>query len=306
MGQPRLAANEEGRMAHAKVDCVLDIRAALGECPIWCERQQALFWVDINAGLLNRFDPSTGINTSWRFDEPIGSFALCQDDRFVVALKSGLHRFEPKSAALTPLAKPEADKPGNRLNDGRCDYTGRLWVGSMADPPDPARPSGTLYRFDAEQRCTPMVSGLVVSNGLAFSPDGRILYHSDSHVSVRTIWAWDLDPDGNISNRRVFVDTHGMPGRPDGGAIDADGCYWMAANDGWEVVRFTPAGAIDRRIPVPVAKPSMLTFGGPKFDTLYIASIRPEGIDLSNQPQAGSLFAVAPGVTGLPEPRYRG
>jgi sugar lactone lactonase YvrE len=145
-----------------------------------------------------------------------------------------------------------------------------------------------------------------VSNGLAFSPDGRTLYHSDSYAAVRTIWAWDLHPDdGSISNRRVFVDTRGMPGRPDGGAVDADGCYWMAANDGWELVRFTPKGRIDRRIKLPIAKPSMPAFGGAKLDIIYVTSIRPSS-GLEQQPQAGSLFAVAAGVTGLPEPRYKG
>jgi sugar lactone lactonase YvrE len=152
-----------------------------------------------------------------------------------------------------------------------------------------------------------MAGGLHVANGLAFSPDGRTLYHSDSFAAVRTIWAWDFDADrGTIANRRVFVDTHGMPGRPDGGAVDADGCYWTAANDGWELVRFTPAGKVDRRIALPVAKPSMLAFGGERLDVIYVTSIRPRNTDLSDQPQAGSLFAVEAGIQGLPEPLFAG
>ena len=294
-------------MGQVSVTCVLDIRAELGECPLWCSSEQALYWVDIYEGKLNRFDPSSGRNRTWTLPEPIGSFALCADGAALLALKSGLYRYDLKSEALEPLAQPEAHLPNNRLNDGRCDFQGRFWIGSMQDPVDPDHPAGTLYRFGPNNQCMPAVGGLFVSNGLAFSPDGRTLYHSDSYPSVRTIWAWDLDTsEGKLANRRVFVDTKGMPGRPDGGAVDADGCYWMAANDGWEIVRFTPTGKVDRRIALPVAKPSMLAFGGPHLDVIYVTSIRPRGIDLQDQPQAGSLFAVEAGVTGLPEPRFAG
>lgn len=293
-------------MSEPAVDCVLDIRADIGECPTWSAEEQALYWVDIPKGRLNRFTPETGANTVWSFWEPLGSFALCTDGTVLLALKSGLWRYDLETRQATPLARPEPHLPNNRLNDGRCDAQGRFWVGSMEDPVDPGRKQGTLYCFDADHRCMPMVHDLFVSNGLAFSPDGRTLYHSDSYAVVRTIWAWDLDPDdGAISNRRTFVDTHGMPGRPDGGAVDADGCYWMAANDGWELVRFTPKGRIDRRIKLPIAKPSMMAFGGPKLDIIYVTSIRPSS-GLEQQPQAGSLFAIEAGVAGLPEPRYKG
>lgn len=294
-------------MPEASAECVLDAKAGVGECPLWCELEQALYWVDIYPGKLNRFDPSTGRNQAWTLPEPIGSFALCLDGAVLVALKSGLFRFDLTSQALESLACPEAHPAENRLNDGRCDRQGRFWVGSMQDPVNAARPAGTLYRFGPKNQCEPLVDGLFVSNGLAFSPDGTRLYHSDSYPSVRTIWSWDIDPlDGSLSNRQTFVDTHGMAGRPDGGAVDADGCYWMAANDGWEIVRFSPAGKVDRRIGVPVAKPTMLAFGGPRLDVIYVTSIRPDGVDLADQPQAGGLFAIEAGVTGLPEPRFAG
>ncbi|MGE0241695.1 MAG: SMP-30/gluconolactonase/LRE family protein [Parvibaculaceae bacterium] len=288
------------------VECVLDIRAELGECPVWSAVESALYWIDIYAGRLNRFDPATGRNHAWTVPEPIGSFALCEDGAVLLALKSGLWRHDLATGQRTPLAQPETHLANNRLNDGRCDRQGRFWVGSMEDPVDPLGPKGSLYRFTADRQCRHMVGGLFVANGLAFSPDGRILYHSDSFKAVRRIWAWDLDiDDGVISNRRLFVDTEGMPGRPDGGAVDADGCYWMAGNDGWEIVRFTPQGKIDRRIALPVAKPSMLAFGGPRLDVIYVTSIRPAN-GLEDQPMAGSLFAVEAGVAGLPEPRFRG
>lgn len=290
----------------ADVECVLDIRAELGECPVWSVEENALYWIDIYVGQLNRFDPATGQNRIWTLPEAIGSFALCTDDTALLALKSGLWRYDLETEQLTSLARPEAHLPRNRLNDGRCDPQGRFWVGSMEDPVNPVEPKGSLYRFDAGHQCSHVVGGLFVANGLAFSPNGRTLYHSDSFKAVRTIWAWDFDSDdGAISNRRVFVDTNDMPGRPDGGAVDAHGCYWMAGNDGWEIVRFTPKGKIDRRIKLPVAKPSMLAFGGPRLDVIYVTSIRPAS-GLEEQPLAGGLFAVSAGITGLPEPRYKG
>ena len=165
----------------------------------------------------------------------------------------------------------------------------------------PAQPEPVLGRSQqgvAEPLRSKLGEERVLVNGLAFSPEGRILYHSDSYPTVRTVWAWDFDPaDGRISNRRVFIDTHGMPGRPDGGCCDADGCYWMTGNDGWEILRLTPAGRVDRRIALPIAKPSMVAFGGRALDVLYITSIRPA--DVTAQPQAGSLFALRPGTRDL-------
>lgn len=294
-------------MKNPSVECVLDIKADVGECPVWCTRTSSLYWVDVYAGRLNRFDPSTGANEVWTFAEPIASYALCEaDNEVIVALGSGLYRYNLVTRDLTMLVQPERGLTGNRMNDGRCDRAGRFWVGSMTDPPDPGHPRGTLYCYDGRS-CEARIGGLIISNGLAFSPDERTMYHSDSHASVRTIWAWDLDPDsGTITNRRVFVDTHGMPGRPDGGAVDADGCYWSAAIDGWEIVRFAPDGAIVQRIAVPVAKPTMLAFGGDRLDTIFVTSLRLGVSDVAGQPMAGSLFAVQAGVRGVDEPRFAG
>ena len=265
-------------MGQPAVDCVLDIRAGSANARSGAPKEQALYWVDIYEGRLNRFDPSTGANRVWTLPEPIGSFAL------VPRRRGACWRSNPACGAMiskpkqrTALAQPEAHLPRNRLNDGRCDRQGRFWIGSMEDPVNPTQAARRALPF----RCR---SPLHAGGRADFSsptdlPSARMAASSiiPIHIAaVRTIWAWDLDPDdGVIGNRRVFVDTHGMPGRPDGGAVDADGCYWMAANDGWEIVRFTPDGRVDRRIKLPVAKPSMLAFGGPKLDTIYITSIRP-------------------------------
>jgi sugar lactone lactonase YvrE len=170
---------------------------------------------------------------------------------------------------------------------------------------------GALYRYDAQNPndasvLAPQLQELVVPNGLAFSPDGRTLYLSDSHPSRQLIWAFDYDIDsGTPHNRRVFVDMNDHPGRPDGAAVDSHGCYWICAIDAGLVLRFTPQGKLDRALPVPVKKPTMCAFGGPRLDTLFVTSIRPQGIDLADQPLAGGVFALNPGVQGLPEPKAR-
>jgi sugar lactone lactonase YvrE len=168
-----------------------------------------------------------------------------------------------------------------------------------------AQSVGLVYALEDDGTLRPLVDGLIVSNGMAFSPDGRTMYLSDSHPQVQCIWSFDYDIDtGMPSNRRLFVDMKPLPGRPDGAAIDEDGCYWICANDAGLVHRFTPAGELDRSLELPVKKPAMCAFGGPQLDTLYVTSIRPEGIDLSDQPLAGGVFAVRPGVRGLVEPEF--
>ena len=165
-----------------------------------------------------------------------------------------------------------------------------------------AQPVGVLYALEASGAVTPLIDELIVPNGLAFSPDGRTMYLSDSHPKSQQIWAFDYDiATGKPSNRRLFVDMTALPGRPDGAAVDEEGCYWICGNDAGLVHRFTPAGKLDRSLELPVKKPAMCAFGGPQLDTLYVATIRPDGIDLSDQPLAGGLFALRPGVRGLAE-----
>ena len=165
-------------------------------------------------------------------------------------------------------------------------------------------PVGAMYRYNAGQTepLTAQLQGLIVPNGLAFSPDGKTLYLSDSHPDVQKIWAFDYDTDtGTPHNRRLFVDMGEHPGRPDGAAVDAEGCYWICGNDAGLIHRFTPQGKLDRSLTVPVKKPAMCAFGGADLDTLFVTSIRPAG-DLADQPLAGGVFALRPGVKGLPEP----
>jgi sugar lactone lactonase YvrE len=210
--------------------------------------------------------------------------------------------------STTRLAGVQHGAGNMRFNAGRCDRQGRFWAGTMVMDMAAGTPAGALYRLDESADSESLKAHLqdfIVPNGLGFSPDGSTLYLSDSHPSVQAIWAFDYDIDsGTPSNRRLFVDMNQHPGRPDGAAVDVDGCYWICGNDAGLVHRFTPDGRLDRSLQVPVKKPAMCAFGGSGLDTLFVTSIRPGG-DLTDQPLAGGVFALQPGVAGLEEPRYR-
>ena len=195
-----------------EVRCVLDAQALLGECPVWSAEEGALYWVDILAPALHRLDPATGTRHSWPMPQSIGSFGLRERGGAVVALRSGFHLFDFVAGRLTFIAHPEPDLPGNRLNDGKVAPDGRFWAGTM-DEASLSRPTGALYRLDPDGTCRRMVEGLIVSNGLAWSADGRTMFHSDSKAQV--IWAYDYDPaSGDIAN----------PGRRTAGSTAGSSC----------------------------------------------------------------------------------
>lgn len=281
-----------------KVDILLRANAQVGESPVWCDRHQVLWWVDIGAGSLNRYNPASGQNQDWQMGRAVACIALTGGDDLVLGLEDGFYRFSPDTCALSLLAEPEADRPGNRPNDSAMGRDGRLYFGTMKTQPD-GQPGGALYRLDPDGGVTRLLDGLHVSNGLAVSPDGGTLYLSDSWKDVRRIWAFDLDANGNLSNRREYFDTTTRPGRPDGGCVDAEGYYWSAAIDGGQLLRISPAGEVDRVVEMPVKKPTKPCFGGPDLDVLYVTSLGAT----DNSPNAGALMALRPGVTGLPEPR---
>ena len=288
-------------------------RSSVGECPVWRAAERALYWIDIPAQTLVRYVPDTARRTEWSLPERIGSFAFARDGGVLAALETGLFAVtldEPApnaragEASVRLLAEVAHEAARMRFNDGRCDRQGRFWSGTMVQ--DAAAPdhAGKLYRYTAQDGLSaPVVNGLCTQNGLAWSPDGRTMYLSDSHASSRLIWAFDYDIDDGVpTNRRVFADLHDYTGRPDGAAVDADGCYWICANDAGRVLRFTPEGRLERSVAVPVAKPSMCAFGGTNLDMLFVTTICP--------PQPGELdglvFAIDAGVRGLPEPEFAG
>lgn len=292
----------------ANAELVVDARNAVGESPVWHEGEQALYWVDIPARALCRWQAATDAVTTWLAPEMLGCIARgARAGQWLAALESGVFELQAMADGQLQsrsLASVQHAQPGMRFNDGRCDRQGRFWAGTMVMDMGLAAPAGALYRYDAAGLAQ-VLPGFITPNGQGFSPDGRTMYVSDSHPAVQTIWAFDYDTaSGTPTRRRVFVDMKAHPGRPDGAAVDEDGCYWICANDAGLVHRFTPDGRLDRSLAVPVKKPAMCAFGGAGLDTLYVTSIRPGGVDLSDQPLAGGLFALRPGVRGLPEPAF--
>lgn len=285
-----------------QVECVVKGEDRLGECPLWCEREQVLWWIDSRAPSLKRWDPSAGGVRVLALPSVVGSVAFRERGGMLAALQTGIHFLDPATGVLETAAQPEAHLPENRFNDGRCDRAGRFWAGTMSDAR--REPSGSLYRLAANLECTRMRGDIVVPNSIAWSPDDRTMYFADTHRT--RIWAFDYDlADGAISNERVLAEGGG---RPDGSCVDADGGLWNAEYGGWRIVRHAPDGRIDRVIEMPVANPTCCCFGGAALDTLYVTSatqrLTPE--DRAKQPLAGSVFAVRPGVNGLPEARFAG
>ncbi|MDE0303930.1 MAG: SMP-30/gluconolactonase/LRE family protein [Albidovulum sp.] len=289
------------------IECVVDSRSTVGEGAFWDEKEGCLWWVDIPSGIVNRFDPSTHSNEIFQFGEPVGCVVPRESGGLVVAAKSGLYHFDPNSNRRIEIGDPEADKPGNRFNDGGTDRQGRFWAGTMREVAPPS-PDGAFYRLDSDGSIWKGIGGFFTTNGLAFSPDGKTMYAADSNKGVRSIWQFRYDTDDGVpSERRLFFDTSSSPWRPDGATIDEDGCYWFAGIDGWQVVRVTPRGVVDRTIDLPVERPTKPMFGGTRLDTMYVTSLSLGLKPGSIQPQAGSLFAISGhGARGIPEKRFRG
>ncbi len=286
-------------------ECVLDIKASLGECPTWSVDGQSLYWVDINAPSLNRFDPLTGKNIAWPMPEAIGCFALRDRGSFVAALRSGIWLVGANGKLEHKIAAAPYDPAHHRFNDGRADAQGRFWAGSMNEKRDAA--SAMLYRLDASLALTPVLSDITIANGLAWSPDSRTMYHADT--PTRTIHAWDFDPaTGTVANRRVFAQFSAATDRPDGGAVDREGCYWSAFYGGGKVVRLSPRGETLAEFPVPATCPTMCAFGGPDLKTLFVTTARQrrEAEELARLPQSGGIFAMRVDVPGMPEPKFAG
>ena len=292
----------------SSAELVLDARHGTGESPVWHVGEQALYWVDIPGKTINRWSPADG-HRQWATQEmPACIAATAIPGQWIAGMESGVFALQLQDdgqAMATRLVEVAHAAPAMRFNDGRCDRQGRLWAGSMCLDMAAGIRAGAWYRLaQGETALPPQMADFIVPNGLAFSPDGKTMYVSDSHPTVQQVWAFDYDTgSGTPSNRRLFIDMNAFPGRPDGAAMDVDGCYWICGNDAGLVHRFTPDGRLDKSLAVPVKKPAMCAFGGPRLDTLYVTSIRPGG-DLSDQPLAGGVFALQPGTQGLPEPVF--
>lgn len=290
------------------VECVVDAGALLGECPLWSDPEQLLYWVDIDGKKIHRFNPATGADEARDIGRRPGSIALTDSPgRLLLATEHELAWFDWETGTVEAWVDLEPAGTGNRLNDGRCDPVGRFWVGSMFERASEGRFSGLLHRVEPDGSSTTTRSRIGVANGLAFSPDGQTMYFADTLHD--TVWEYDYDTEtGRASNERLFIDFTGQPGRPDGACVDAEGGYWVACVYGGAVMRFTPHGTLDRKIELPVHKPTMPAFGGRGLAVLFVTSIGAGGsiqVEVRER-HAGGLFAIEPGVTGLTEPTFGG
>ena len=292
-------------MAASPFRCVLDIKASLGECPVWSTAEQALYWVDINAPSLNRFDPATGRNTAMPMPEAIGCFALRRAGGFVVALRNGLWLARADGTLDRKVSDAPYDRAHHRFNDGRCDARGRFFAGTMNERRDAK--SAVLIRLDPDLRVTQVLDDIKISNGLAWSPDGRTMYHADTPTHTVRTFAYDPD-SGTASRPRVFAQWTGENDRPDGAAVDSAGNYWSAFYRGGKVVKVAPNGSVLAEYATPALCPTMCAFGGYDLRTLYVTSARQlrDADELARLPQSGGIFALAVDTPGLPEPQFAG
>ena len=272
--------------------------ALIGENPLWSAREACLYWVDIEGRAVHRYDPGRAENETVAMATRPGSLAMTErPGHLLVATEHEVVWLDFTTGVVTPWRGVEAAGTGNRLNDGRTDPSGRFWVGSMFEDAEAGQSTGYLHRIDPDGSVHTKRGGIGISNGLAFSLDGRTLYHADSFE--RTVWAYRYDPEtGRAHDRAVFIELGDLAGFPDGACVDVDGCYWMAAVHGWSLHRFTPDGRHDRTIAMPVARPTMPAFGGPDLDVLYVTSLSDAGPVDTDDAEAGALFALDVGTGG--------
>lgn len=282
----------------------VDPANTLGECPVWDPVEQSLHWIDVLEKALFRLD-AHGAMRRWDLQDHPGSIALRRDGGVLIAFRRGLCLFDTATGKETPIPCPGVDFTRERFNDGACDPRGRFWVGTLDRRL--SEPNGGLFCLDETLVLRKAADGVTISNGIAWSPDGGTLHHTDSFT--RRIHAYDFDPaSGAISGRRVFADFAGLEGTPDGCAMDLDGRLWVVEAHGARLIVLAPNGSVEAVIPSPAARPSSLAFGGADMRTLFLTSMRhdlpPEA--LARSPSSGAVFSARTGTIGMEQPRFAG
>lgn len=288
------------------VELVIDAKAMLGEGPIWDQREECLYWVDITANSLHRFDPETGKNTTIKTDQMIGAAARKAAGGFISAMHHGIYILDEQGKRVETLGDPESHLPNNRFNDGKCDRLGRFWAGTLAM--DGSNEAAALYRIDLDGKITKMLDGVTTSNGLAWSPDHTTFYYIDT--DTKTVWAFDYEEEeGTISNRRAAAVIPEDDGFPDGMTIDEEGMLWVAHWGGYKVSRIDPqTGKTLQQISIPAKQVTSCCFGGRNLDELYVTSAR-TGLDdaeLQRYPHSGGVFRIKLSVKGSPTYYFKG
>lgn len=290
------------------VQCVIHAKAQLGEGACWDPAEQCLWWLDIWGQKIHRYEPVSGRKQS--FDTPRRPACLAVRKRggLAVAMGDGFHSFDPANGEFRSLIDVEADIPETRMNDGRTDRQGRFWSGSVFESEGkPPQPLAALYRLNTDLSVAKVADRIVCFNGLAWSPDSRTLYWTDS--ATPRVHACDFDPaTGDIANERIFVDLSADDAVGDGATVDAEGAYWLTLPFKGKVQRFDPQGKLMQTVHLPVDAPTCCEFGGPDLDILYItsATLNRTPAELKDQPWAGAVLAVEVGVRGLPSRPFEG
>jgi len=284
---------------------VVDERDMIGEGPVWDAPQASLLWTDIAGRRIHRLDPASGALWTRELEQMAGAVLPRASGGLALCLQDGLYLTDTDQGEPRLLCAIEADDEITRSNDFKTDRLGRLWGGTMAI--DGRADAGAFYRIDPDGTVVTIASPTTVSNGIEWSLDGSLMYYIDTATGRMDVFDFDLDA-GSALNRRPFVEFDESFGIPDGMTIDAEGCLWVAFYDGWAVRRFTPSGALDRTIKLPAARPTSCSFGGQELSRLFVTSAR-DGLSearLAEQPHAGGLFVIEPGVAGLPITPFAG
>jgi sugar lactone lactonase YvrE len=291
-----------------KAEPALDAKAMLGEGSLWDWKEQKLLWIDILGHELHRFDPATGSDECYRLKQPIGTAVPRHTGEIVVALHDGVYTINLVTGEMNLISDVEAGIQGNRFNDGKCDPSGRFWVGTVSfncDIPG----AGSLYRIDKELNAVTILDNLTIPNGICWASKTHKMYYIDS--PTHEIWQFDYDPMlGNVDNKKVLITIPENQGIPDGMTIDAEDNLWVAQFGGSRVSCFsTETGQKLDEVLLPVRYVTSCAFGGFELDTLYITTARldmPDDEIVSNQPLAGGLFCIKPGVQGVRAAYFEG
>lgn len=280
------------------VELVLDAHADLGEAPAWDAETHRLIWVDITAGLVHRFDPATGRDEAVDVGQPVGAAVPRASGGTALAMRDGFSLVDPSSARLERVAEVEATAPETLMNDGKCDAAGRFWAGTK--DVEGRRPLGTLFRLDADLSLTPVLTRVTISNGLGWSPDHRTMYYIDSATYGVDAFDFELE-SGSVSRRRRLIELPKTWGLPDGMTVDDEGCLWIAFWTGSTIRRFTPGGRVMSFVSLPVSLVTSCAFGSEDRSDLYVTSARVglSAVQLRDQPHAGGVFRLSPGVGGI-------
>ncbi len=278
-------------------ELVLDVRTQLGEGPIWDAARGRLLFVDIMRGHVHEFDPASGRDRIVEVGQPVGAVTPTTRGDWVIAARDGFFRVDPASGRASLIAHVERDDHETRMNDGYVDARGRFWAGTMGMRG--VRDRGSLYRLDPDGTVTRHVTGVTISNGVDWSPDGRLMYHADTGLGRVDVFDFD-EASGSIANRRQFVTIDEQDGFPDGLVVDSEGGVWIALWEGGALRRYQSDGSLDRVVPMPVTLVTKCAFGGQDLMELYITTA---WIDLDadarvRQPMAGGVFRLRPGIAG--------